>query len=85
MLIDVTTSTEKRKTFLTLSRLKYAKKPDIIIVHARTNDIINNTRSFENYEKITDTIKSKLPNYKYAISNVIIRQTRYREESYRVQ
>ena len=32
------------------------KKTDIIIVHAGTNDITNNTKSFENY-KITDTIK----------------------------
>ena len=50
------------------------KKPDIIIVHAGTNDITNNTKSFENYKKITDTIKSKLPNCKYAISNVVMRK-----------
>ena len=50
------------------------KKPDIIIVHAGTNEITNNTKSFENYKKITDTIKSNLPNCKYAISNVIIRK-----------
>ena len=50
------------------------KKPDIIIVHAGTNDITNNTRSFENYKKITNTIKSKLPNCKYAISNVVMRK-----------
>ena len=49
-------------------------KPDIIIVHAGTNDITNNTKSFENYKKITDTIKSKLPNCKYAISNVVMRK-----------
>ena len=50
------------------------KKPDIIIVHAGTNDITNNTKSLENYKKITDTIKSKLPNCKYAISNVVMRK-----------
>ena len=32
------------------------KKPDIIIVHAGANDITNNTKLFENYKKITDTI-----------------------------
>ena len=48
------------------------KKPDIIIVHAGTNDITSNTKSFENYKKITDTIKSKLPICKYAIPNVIM-------------
>ena len=37
------------------------KKPDIIKVHAGTNGITNNTKSFENYKNITDTIKSKLP------------------------
>ena len=50
------------------------KKPNIIIVHAGTNDITNNTNSFENYKKITDTIKSKLPNCKYAIFNVVMRK-----------
>ena len=43
-------------------KLEVRKKPDIIIVHAGTNGITNNTKSFENYKKITDTIKSKLPN-----------------------
>ena len=50
------------------------KKTDIIIVHAGANDITNSTRSFEIYKKITDTIKSKLQNCKYAISNVITRK-----------
>ena len=50
------------------------KKPDIIIVHAGRNNITNNTKLFENYKKIKDTIKSKLPNCKYAISNVIMRK-----------
>ena len=42
------------------------KKPDIIIVHAGTNGITSNTKSFENYKKITETIKSRFPNCKYA-------------------
>ena len=50
------------------------KKPDIIIVHAGTNGITSNTKSFENYKKITETIKSKFPNCKYAISNVFMRK-----------
>ena len=36
------------------------KKPDIIMVHAGANDIKNTTKSFENYKKITNIIKSKL-------------------------
>ena len=50
------------------------KKPYIIIVDAGTNGITNNTKSFENYKKITDTIQSKLPDCKYTIRNVIIRK-----------
>ena len=38
------------------------KKSDIMIVYAGTNDIANNIKSFENYKKKTNTIKSKLPN-----------------------
>ena len=38
------------------------KKSDIMIVYARTNDITNNIKSFENYKKKANTIKSKLPN-----------------------
>ena len=58
------------------------KKPDIIIVHSGWNDITSSTKSFENYKKVTDTIKimdtikTKLPNCKYAISNVIIRKAK---------
>ena len=50
------------------------KKIDIIIVHAGAKGITNNIKSFEGYTKITNTIKSKLPNCKHAISNVIIRK-----------
>ena len=66
------TRVQQQKTFVTLVP-EVRKKPDVIIVRAGTNDITNNTRSFDNYKKITDTIKSKLPNYKYAISNVVTR------------
>ena len=56
------------------------------MVHAGTNEITNNTKSFKNYKKIMDTIKSKLPNIKYAISNVIIRKDKPDiEKGYRVQ
>ena len=55
-------------------KLELRKKPDIIIDHAGIYDITKNTKSFENYKKITDTIKSKLPNCKYAISNVVMRK-----------
>ena len=57
---------------MTLSYLKYAN--GISQTNAGTNDITNNTKSFEDYKKATDTIKSKLPNCKYAISNVIMRK-----------
>ena len=53
---------------------KGRKKIDIIIVHAGAKGITNNPKSFKDYTKITNTIKSKLPNCKYAISNVIIRK-----------
>ena len=65
--------TRVRKTLMTLSNLKYAKN-GISQTNAGTNDITNNTKSFEDYKKTTDTIKSKLPNCKYAISNVIMRK-----------
>ena len=63
------------------------KKQDIIMVHAGKNDITNNTKSFENYEKITDTIKSKLPNRKYGICNVVMRKDKpiQKRKFYRVQ
>ena len=64
------------------------KKPDIIIVHAGTNDITSSTKSFENYKNITDNINPKLPNCKYARNfqcHHDKRQTRHRKEGYRVQ
>ena len=47
---------------------------DFIKPEVRKKPDANNTKSFENYKKITDSIKSKLPNCKYAISNVIIKK-----------
>ena len=67
------TRVQQRKTFGTLSNLKYTKN-GYNYSSCETNDITNNTKSFENYKKIPDTIKSKLPNCKYAISNIIIRK-----------
>lgn len=32
------------------------KTPDYKKVHTRTNDVTNNTKSFENYKKICDTM-----------------------------
>ena len=50
------------------------QKQGMIIDNAGIHDITNNTKSFENYKVITDTIKSKSPNCKYAVSNIIIRK-----------
>ena len=36
--------------------------------------IDNNSRSLENYKRMADSVKSKLPNCKLAISNVITRK-----------
>ena len=49
------------------------KKPDIITIHAGTNDLANNSKS-ENNKRTADLVISKLPNYKLAISNVITRK-----------
>ena len=44
------------------------------MVHVEANNNTSNTRTFKNNKKITDIIKSKLPNCKYTISNVIMRK-----------
>ena len=46
------TQVQQRRTFITLSNLKYAKKTNIIIVYAGPNDIISNIKSSENYKII---------------------------------
>ena len=63
-----------RKDICDFIKPEVCKKRDIIVFHAGTNGITSNTKTFICYEKITDTTKSKLPNCKYAISNVIIRK-----------
>ena len=50
------------------------KKPDVVIIHAGTNDLTNNSKSLENYKRMTDSVRSKLPNCKLAISNVLTRK-----------
>ena len=50
------------------------KKHDVTFIHARTNDLTNNIKSLENYERMADSVRSKLPNCKLTISNVITRK-----------
>ena len=47
------------------------KKPDVVIIHAGTNDLASNSKSWENYKRMSDSVKSKLPNCKLAVSNII--------------
>ena len=56
------------------SKPEIRKKPDIVIIHAGTNDLINNSKSLENYKRMANSVRSKLPNCKLAISNVITRK-----------
>ena len=49
------------------------KKHDVVIIHAETSDLTNNCKSLENYKCMADSVRSKLPNCKLAISNVIRR------------
>ena len=44
------------------------KKSDLVIIHTGTNDLTSNSKSLEN------SVRSKLPNCKLAISNVITRK-----------
>ena len=50
------------------------KKPHVIIIHAGTNDLTNNSKSLENYKRMAELVRSKLPNCKLAISNFITRK-----------
>ena len=54
--------------------LEIRKKPDIVIIHTRTNDLTNNSKSLEYYKRMADSFRCKLPNCKLAISNVITRK-----------
>ena len=49
------------------------KKHDAVIIHAATRDLTNNCKSLENYKCMADSVRSKLPNCKLAISKVIRR------------
>ena len=50
------------------------KKPEIVIIHAGTNDLTNNSKSLENCKRMADSVRSKLPNCRLTISNVITRK-----------
>lgn len=58
------------------------KKPDIIILHAGTNDIPNDLKTIDNIKKIDDYIKVNSPATKLVISNIITRNDKngYREK-----
>ena len=45
-----------------------------MIIHAGTNDLSNNSKSLENYKRMADSVRSILPNWKLAMSNVITRK-----------
>ena len=47
------------------------KKPDVVIIHVGASDLTSNSKSLENYKRMADSIRFKLPNGKLAISNVI--------------
>ena len=50
------------------------KKPHVIIIHGGINDLTNNSKSLENYKRMAELVRSKLPNCKLAISNVVTRK-----------
>ena len=50
------------------------KKPYVVIIHAGINGLTSNSRSLENYKRMVDSVRSKLPNCKLAISNVVTRK-----------
>ena len=53
---------------------KIRKKPNVVIIHAGTNDLTNDSKSLKNYMRVADLVRSKLPNCKLAISKVITRK-----------
>ena len=57
-------------------KLEIQKKPEVVITHAGTNDLISNTKLLENYERVTDSVGSKVPNCKLAISTVVATKDR---------
>ena len=50
------------------------KKSVVVIIHDGTNDLTNNSKSIKIYKRAADSVRSKLPNGKPAISNVTIRK-----------
>ena len=51
-----------------------AEKPDCIIIHAETNDIMNGINSLNSVKKIVKKVKQTSPNTKVAFSSLITRQ-----------
>ena len=51
-----------------------ADKPDCIIIHAGTNDIINGINSLSSVKKIVKHVKKSSPNTKLVFSNILIRK-----------
>ena len=56
------------------------KKPYVVIIHAGINGLTSNSRSLENYKRMVDSVRSKLPNCKLAISNVVTRKDKSETE-----
>ena len=50
------------------------KRPNVAVIHARTNDLTSNTKSLQNYKRMADSVRSKLPNCKLEISNFLKRK-----------
>ena len=55
-------------------KLEIRNKPDLVMKHNGKNDLINNSKSLANYKHMVDSVRSKLPNRKLAITNVITRK-----------
>ena len=51
-----------------------ANKPECIIIHARTNDIINGINSLNSVKKIVKNVKKSSPNTKLVFSSILLRK-----------
>ena len=49
-------------------------KPELVIIHAGTNDITSKTKTLENHKRMTDLFTSKFPSCKLVISNIFKRK-----------
>ena len=47
------------------------KRPGVVIIHAWTNDLINNSYPLENYKRMADSVRFRLSSCTLAMSNVI--------------